>query len=100
MSVLSAQDLAREIQSADLTDWQITEQGLQRVFIFKTFRQAFAFITQVALLAEKINHHPDWSNSYNRVAITLISHDAGGITMRDTSLAQKIDQVFAQFIVS
>lgn len=59
--------------------------------VFRDFRQAFAFMAEVALLAEKADHHPEWSNVYNRVRITLTTHDAGGITRKDTDLAHHID---------
>lgn len=61
--------------------------------IFQDFAQAFAFMTQVALLAEKADHHPEWSNVYNKVRITLTTHDAGGLTGKDIALARQIDQV-------
>jgi len=59
--------------------------------VFRDFRQAFAFMTEVALLAEKADHHPEWSNVYNRVKIVLTTHDAGGLTNKDIKLAEKID---------
>ena len=70
-----------------------TEVGgkLHRELRFGSFSAAFAFMTRVALLAEKRNHHPDWSNSWDRVVIDLVSHDAGGITDRDRELAREID---------
>lgn len=64
-----------------------------RQFRFADFRQAFAFMTQVALLAEKFDHHPEWSNVYNRVDITLSTHDCGGLSGRDLKLAAAIDQL-------
>ncbi|KKB78970.1 pterin-4-alpha-carbinolamine dehydratase [Devosia soli] len=75
-----------------LAGWTI-ETGaskLTRSFKFESFTQAFGFMAQVALLAEKAGHHPDWSNSYNKVEITLSTHDAGGLTQKDVDLAQKI----------
>jgi 4a-hydroxytetrahydrobiopterin dehydratase len=75
---------------AGLPGWQLTRGALQREFRFADFSQAFAFMTRVALLAEQMNHHPDWRNSYNRVTIELTSHDAGGITARDIEMARRI----------
>jgi 4a-hydroxytetrahydrobiopterin dehydratase len=71
--------------------WELVDGKLHREFTFKDFSEAWAFMARVALLAEKADHHPDWSNSWNRVVIDLVSHDAGGITERDTTLAQKIN---------
>ena len=64
-----------------------------KIFTFTNFVQAFGFMAQVALLAEKMDHHPDWSNAYNRVEITLSTHDAGGITDLDLELARKIETI-------
>jgi len=67
---------------------------LEKNFIFKDFSEAFAFMTRVALLAEKANHHPDWSNVWNRVSIRLSTHDAGNVvTDKDLKLAEAIDSV-------
>lgn len=71
--------------------WVATPQGLFRKFEFANFVEAFAFMTRVADAAEKANHHPDWSNSWNVVRISLISHDVGEITIRDSSLAEVIN---------
>jgi 4a-hydroxytetrahydrobiopterin dehydratase len=71
--------------------------GMVRKFAFTDFKQAFAFMTCVALYAEQHDHHPEWSNVYNRVDIRLTTHDAGGITQRDLDLARYADQVYAQF---
>jgi 4a-hydroxytetrahydrobiopterin dehydratase len=75
------------------SDWKYVDGLLEREFKFDNFSQAFSFITQVALYAEKLNHHPDWSNVYNRVTIRLSTHTAGGITSLDTQLAEAIDQL-------
>ena len=70
--------------------------AIVRQFAFKDFVQAFGFMTEVGLLAERANHHPEWSNVYNRVEIRLTTHDAGGLTQRDFSLATEIDQAAAR----
>ncbi|XP_054834490.1 pterin-4-alpha-carbinolamine dehydratase 2 [Eublepharis macularius] len=69
--------------------------AIYKEFNFKTFNQAFGFMTRIALQAEKMNHHPEWFNVYNKVQITLISHDCGGLTKRDVKLAQFIDKAAA-----
>jgi len=66
------------------------QKSISQSFKFKNFEEAFSFMTRVALLAEKADHHPDWSNSYNKVEITLSSHDAGGLTQKDVALAEAI----------
>lgn len=68
-------------------------RAIRRDFKFANFSQAFAFMTRVALAAEKAGHHPEWSNVYNRVSIALTTHDAGGLTENDTALAEKIDRI-------
>lgn len=75
-----------------LTGWSIEngEKELKRSFKFKDFSEAFGFMARVALLADKADHHPDWSNSYNKVEIVLSTHDAGGLTQKDVDLAEKI----------
>ena len=74
-----------------LPDWEFDSLSLQRRFQFADFVEAFGFMSRVALLAERIDHHPEWSNVYNRVDMRLTSHDAGGITGRDIKLARQID---------
>lgn len=80
---------------AGLPEWKRTEDGLAigRTFTFKNFNQAFGFMTRVALVAETLNHHPDWSNSYNRVTVQLSTHDAGGLTELDLRLARAMDRI-------
>jgi 4a-hydroxytetrahydrobiopterin dehydratase len=67
-----------------------------REFKFKDFSAAFGFMTRVALVAEKRDHHPEWRNVWNKVEITLTTHDAGGITQRDSDLAKDINEIFSQ----
>jgi 4a-hydroxytetrahydrobiopterin dehydratase len=75
-------------------DWTERDGALRRHFEFDDFNAAFAFMTRVALLAEKRNHHPDWSNSWNKVDITLTTHDAGStVTDNDRQFAAAIDQL-------
>ena len=74
--------------------WEEKNNALHRKFEFKDFSEAFAFMTRVALAAEKMDHHPNWSNVYNTVEISLTSHDAGNtVTDRDRKLAKKIDSL-------
>jgi 4a-hydroxytetrahydrobiopterin dehydratase len=83
----------REAALSDLSDWALRDDGaaITRQFRFSDFAQAWAFMEQVAALAEAQDHHPEWSNVYNRVAITLTTHDAGGLSARDVRLARGID---------
>jgi 4a-hydroxytetrahydrobiopterin dehydratase len=73
--------------------WELVDGRLHRELSFADFSEAFAFMTRVALAAEKADHHPDWSNSWNRVVIDLVSHDAGGLTDRDVELATRINDL-------
>lgn len=76
-----------------LPDWDYDEgrDAIARRFVFTDFAEAFAFMTRIALLAEKMDHHPEWSNVWNRVDILLTTHDAGGLSTRDILLAEAID---------
>lgn len=80
---------------ASLSGWTLRADGLAitRRFKFADFVAAFGFMTRVALEAEKADHHPEWSNVYNRVEITLTTHDAGGLSKRDVALAGRIDEL-------
>jgi 4a-hydroxytetrahydrobiopterin dehydratase len=80
-----------------LNGWVYDEDAdaITHEFKFKDFSEAFAFMTRVALLAQAANHHPEWSNVYNRVTVTLTTHDAGGLSAKDVSLAEGIDKLFA-----
>ena len=80
-----------ESRLAQLTHWSIDENKLHKQFVFASFIEAWGFMSQVALLAEAMDHHPEWFNVYNRVDIHLTTHDAGGISERDFELATNID---------
>ena len=87
----------REAALSELGGWSWDEGAgaIARSFRFADFGEAFAFMTRVALEAEKADHHPDWSNSWNRVDISLTTHSAGGLTARDVDLARRIDAIAA-----
>ncbi|HEY8190988.1 MAG TPA: 4a-hydroxytetrahydrobiopterin dehydratase [Alphaproteobacteria bacterium] len=82
-----------------LQGWTRAADGgaIAKKFQFKSFSQAWAFMSRVALLAEKMNHHPEWFNVYNRVEVTLRTHDAGGLTALDLAMAEKMDK-FAEAV--
>jgi 4a-hydroxytetrahydrobiopterin dehydratase len=84
-----------EAELKNLPGWELKNEKLHREFKFKNFRQAFGFMTQVALQAECMNHHPEWSNVYNRVTLDLTTHEAGGLSQRDFELAKRIDEILA-----
>ncbi len=83
----------RALALKDLPEWTPVQNpdGIRRLFTFADFVGAFGFMAKVALLAEKADHHPEWSNVYNRVDIILTTHDAGGLSRRDIDLATRID---------
>lgn len=88
---------ARDGALAELKGWSYdpAADAIAREFKFRDFSAAFAFMTRVALLAEKAGHHPDWSNVYNTVSIRLSTHDAGGLSGKDIDLARQIDALEA-----
>ena len=89
---------ARAAELMNLEGWDEVEgrDAITKTFTFKDFNQAFGFMTRVALKAERMDHHPEWFNVYNRVDVTLSTHDAGGLTMRDIKLAHFIDKAAAR----
>ena len=93
MTVLPLSDEARAEALDALDEWDYDEarDAIVRKVLFADFSAAFAFMTRVALLAEKVDHHPEWSNVWNRVEIALTTHDAGGLSHRDVALARAID---------
>lgn len=88
---------ARAAALKQLPEWREVEgrEAIARKFQFKDFNAAFAFMTRAALLAEKLDHHPEWFNVYNRVEVTLSTHDAGGVTEKDIAMAKAMDRYAA-----
>lgn len=84
-----------ELLDGPLQDWKLDEGKLYREFEFEDFAQAFAFMTNVAALAEEQGHHPEWSNVYNVVKVHLTTHDANGLSARDEKLARAMDRASA-----
>jgi 4a-hydroxytetrahydrobiopterin dehydratase len=80
---------------ARLPGWRMVEgrDAIARTFTFADFNEAFGFMTRAALAAEKMDHHPEWTNVYRTVTVTLSSHDAGGLTRRDVALAEAMDRI-------
>jgi 4a-hydroxytetrahydrobiopterin dehydratase len=90
-TTLAERDLAAAL--AELRGWTVVNAKLHREFQFKNFVEAFGFMTTVALIAERLNHHPEWSNVYHRVVIDLVTHDAGGITSVDVEFARAVNRL-------
>ena len=86
---------ARKAALAKLTGWTEVagRDAIAKKFVFKDFSQAFGFMTRAALMAEKMDHHPEWSNVYKTVDVTLSTHDAGGVTELDVKLAEAMDKI-------
>jgi 4a-hydroxytetrahydrobiopterin dehydratase len=89
---LAKAEVATELRK--LKGWSLKKGNLHRVFELKDFSAAFGFMARVALAAEKMDHHPDWSNSWNKVTVDLSTHSAGGLTKNDFDLAGKIQQIY------
>ena len=91
--------IGAEAALARLAGWEKADGGrdaIRKTFRFEDFNQAFGFMAQVALLAERANHHPEWFNVYNRVRVTLTTHDDGGLSMKDVELARQMDTLAGQ----
>ena len=79
---------------AKIPGWEITSNSIEREFKFGNFIEAFAFMTKIALICEKHNHHPNWENVYSKVVIKLSTHDLGGITNLDQTIASEINEIY------
>lgn len=88
---------ARQTALASLKHWKKVRgrDAITKGYRFKDFNEAFGFMTRVAIKADQMDHHPEWFNVYNRVEITLTTHDAGGLSLRDVKMARKIDALLA-----
>lgn len=97
MEKLSLQEITRNLNAINENldkKWAYTDNKLVKEFIFGDFISAFGFMSKVALIAEKQNHHPDWSNVYNKVSISLNTHDVSGLSESDFKLAKEIEKIF------
>jgi len=93
MALQALEQLEIDKKLGELADWSLRDGKLHRDFKFSDFVTAFGFMSSVALVAEKMNHHPEWSNVYNNVSVDLTTHDAGGITTADFELAAAMDKL-------
>ena len=94
MAILSDAEIRKSLEI--LPGWGLAGKAIERQFEFPDFKAAMKFVNGVAEAAEAANHHPDITINYNKVRLTLISHDSGGVTQRDVKMAGKIDQVFGK----
>ncbi|WP_374411045.1 4a-hydroxytetrahydrobiopterin dehydratase [Novosphingobium colocasiae] len=95
MAIARLTEIERSAALAELPLWRLSADGtaIERRLRFPSFAQAFAFMTRVAFEAERADHHPEWSNVYDRVTVVLTTHDAGGLSTRDVEMARFIDGV-------
>ena len=95
MAIAGLTEAERDAALAELPDWNLREDGLAitRELKFADLNAAYGLMTRVALYADRVDHHPEWFNVYNRVAITLTTHDAGGLSERDVKMARWIDGI-------
>ena len=98
MEPLNAHDIAVRLE--ERPDWDLVDGRLRRELTLGSFVEAFGVMAQVALWAEKLNHHPEWSNVYNRITIELTTHEAGGLTDRDFELAARVDEIVAPLLTA
>ena len=89
LETLSDEQIKNELSK--LRGWIVINGKLHKDFVFKDFIEAFGFMTRASMYIEKMNHHPEWSNVYNKITIDLVTHDAGGITQNDITLASTLD---------
>ncbi len=88
---LDSETIEKEL--TNLSGWSVVEGKLHKEFVFDDFNQAFGFMTRAAMHIEKMNHHPEWFNVYNKLTVELMTHDAGGITQNDINLAKILNSI-------
>lgn len=93
VAALSEQEILSRLQATP--EWQLKENKLYRRLVFQDFIHAFSFMTQVAMIAEKLDHHPEWANVYRTIDIYLTTHDAGGVSERDFELIEQIEKLIS-----
>ena len=91
MNKLSSEQISEQLKN--LPGWSVKEEKLHKDFEFESFNQAFGFMTRAAMEIEKMNHHPEWFNVYNKLSVDLMTHDAGGITENDIQLAKILNSL-------
>lgn len=91
MKAYTEQEAQEKLAPSSLEGWAFNSNSLEKQFIFKDFREAMGFMVKAGDIAEEMNHHPDWSNVYNRVKVNLSTHDAGGVTDKDFELAKRMN---------
>jgi 4a-hydroxytetrahydrobiopterin dehydratase len=90
MKKLTEEEIRTRLQN--LKDWRFEDNAIVKNFTFPTFFEAYVLLTKAAFIAEKLNHHPDWSGVYNKVTLKLNTHDAGGVTEKDFEFAEEIEK--------
>ena len=97
---LNKEEISERMKNIDAA-WVFHGNLIEREFIFKNFKQAFEFMTAVSIVAERLNHHPNWSNTYHKVFISLTTHDSGGLTELDINFAKEVDDIYkSKFLTS
>ena len=91
MEKLSSEKIESELKN--ITGWKVVNEKLHKDFVFNDFNEAFGFMTRAAMHIEKMNHHPEWFNVYNKLTVELTTHDAGGITENDVKLAKILNSL-------
>lgn len=97
MKNLNFTEVEAMLKDQQLVDWKIENQSIKKEFVFKNFVIAMEFMNAVGVEAEKMNHHPNWSNVYNKVNVELSTHDTGGITSKDIELANVFEKFYIQY---
>jgi len=93
MEKLSPEEIEKAV--SNLPGWSLLNQKLHRDYAFESFNAAFGFMTRAAMEIEKLNHHPEWNNVYNKLSVDLVTHDAGGITENDIKLAGILNSLYS-----